>query len=468
MWTFWIFLLFSQLVGPHPHSLALGASRLTRAAGAFTWFVTPAQDAVPGPERFAMRVVTTGLVNPWQMRWGPDGRLWVTERSGKRIVRVNPVDGSTSIAVTIADALQRHAQDGVLGLALHPDLLKNRGTDFVYVVLTHDVDPGAPEVRRLAIRRYTYDPRAETLGSPADLLDNLPAGDDHISGRLVFGVDQKLYLTIGDQGYNQLSLYCTPIRAQELPTADDVRSRSFQRYEGKVLRIGLDGSIPADNPTLDGVRSHVYSYGHRNAQGLIQAPDGKLYASEHGPSMDDELNLIQAGRNYGWPYVAGYADDRVYVYADWSRSAPAPCSTLKFNDIVAPLSVPQQKETAWSASNFTPPLRTFFTVGPEYKFAEQGNATIAPSGIDVYTTSTGGIPGWARSVLVTGLIRGTVYRVKLNEAGDAASGPTLEYFKARDRYRDVLIGPDGRTIFVATDATSQQHPGAILAFTYQP
>ena len=216
------------------------------------------------------------------------------------------------------------------------------------------------------------------------------------------------------------------------------------------------------------MRSHVYSYGHRNAQGLIQAPDGKLYASEHGPSMDDELNLIQAGRNYGWPYVAGYADDRVYVYANWSRSAPAPCSTLKFNDIVAPPSVPQQKETAWSAPNFTPPLRTFFTVGPEYKFAEQGNATIAPSGIDVYTTATGGIPGWTRSVLVTGLIRGTVYRVKLNEAGDAASGPTLEYFKARDRYRDVMVGPDGRTIFVATDATSQEHPGAILAFTYQP
>jgi PQQ-dependent dehydrogenase (s-GDH family) len=431
------------------------------------WLVTPAQDSVPGPERFSLRVVATGLENPWQMRWGPDGRLWVTERSGKRIVRVNPADGSKSVAVTIADAVRRHAQDGVLGLALHPDLLKNRGTDFVYVALTHDVHPGAPEVRRLTIRRYAYDPRTETLGSPMNVLDNLPAGDDHLSGRLVFGLDRKLYLTIGDQGYNQLSLYCSPIRAQELPTAEDVRSRNFQRYEGKVLRLDLDGSIPPDNPMLDGVRSHVYSYGHRNAQGLIQAPDGKLYASEHGPSMDDELNLIQAGRNYGWPYVAGYRDDRVYVYANWSLSTPAPCSTLKFNDIVAPPSVPQQKESAWSAPDFRPPLRTFFTVGPEYLFAQHGNATIAPSGIDVYTTGDGGIPGWARSVLVTGLIRGTVYRVKLNEAGDAASGPTLEYFKALDRYRDVLIGPDGRTIYVATDASSKEHPGAILAFTYQ-
>lgn len=432
------------------------------------WFLASAQDAVPGPERFSAHVVAAGLENPWQMRWGPDGRLWVTERTGKRIVRVNRADGSKTVAVTLADAIQRHAQDGVLGLALHPDLLRNRGADFVYVVLTHDVDPGPTEVRRLAIRRYVFDAGTGTLGNPVDIIDNLPAGDDHLSGRLVIGLDRTLYLTIGDQGYNQLSLYCTPIRAQELPTAADVLTRNFQRYEGKVLRIALDGSIPGDNPMLDGVRSHVYSYGHRNAQGLIQAPDGALYASEHGPSMDDELNLIQAGKNYGWPAVAGYHDDRVYVFANWSLSTPAPCASLTFNDIVAPPSVPQQAETAWSAPNFMPPLRTFFTVGPEYRFAEQGNATIAPSGIDVYTTTAGGIPGWARSVLVTGLIRGTVYRVKLNEAGDAAVGPTLEYFKARDRYRDVLVAPDGRTIYVATDASSREHPGAILAFTYQP
>jgi PQQ-dependent dehydrogenase (s-GDH family) len=432
------------------------------------WLAAPAQDAVPGTERFIRRAVASGLENPWQMRWGPDGRLWVTERTARRVVRVNPADGSRSVALTIPDVVQHHGQDGLLGLALHPDLLKNRNADFVYVALTHDVDPGDAEVRRLMIRRYVYDARAETLGNPTTVLDNLPAGNDHISGRLVFGRDQKLYLTIGDQGYNQLSLYCSPIHAQELPTQDDVRQKNFQKYEGKILRISLDGSIPNDNPVLQGVRSHVYSYGHRNAQGLIQAPDGKLYASEHGPSMDDELNLIQAGKNYGWPYVAGYRDDRVYVYANWSRSAPEPCASLKFNDIVAPPSVPQQKESAWTAPDFMPPLRTFFTVGPDYRFAEQGNATIAPSGIDVYTTSSGGIPGWTRSVLVTGLIRGTVYRVKLNEAGNAAVGPTLEYFKARDRYRDVLVGPDGRTIYLATDATSQEHPGAIVAFTYQP
>jgi PQQ-dependent dehydrogenase (s-GDH family) len=431
------------------------------------WLAVPAQDSVPGPEQFSGRVVASGLENPWQMRWGPDGRLWVTERTGKRVVRINPADGTRSVALVIPDAIQHHGQDGVLGLALHADLLKNRGADFVYVVLTHDADPGETEVPRMIIRRYQYDARTETLGSPADILDNLPAGKDHLSGRLIFGLDQKLYLTVGDQGYNQLSLYCSPINAQELPTGEDLKKKNFQKYEGKILRVGLDGSVPSDNPVLDGVRSHIYSFGHRNAQGLIQAPDGKLYASEHGPSMDDELNLIQAGKNYGWPHVAGYRDDRVYVFANWSLSAPEPCATLKFNDIVAPPSVPQQKETAWSAPDFMAPLRTFFTVGPEYRFGEQGNATIAPSGIDVYTTTTGGIPGWNRSVLVTGLIRGAVYRVRLNQAGDAAVGPTLEYFKANDRYRDVLVAPDGQTIFMATDASSKQHPGAIVAFTYQ-
>ena len=431
-----------------------------------TGFVVPAQDAIPGSERFSLRVVASGLENPWQMRWGPDGRLWVTERTGKRIVRVNPADGSRAVALAIPDVVQHHGQDGVLGLALHPDLLKNRGADFVYVALTHDIDPGEAEVRRLTVRRYTYDVRTETLGHPVVVIDNLPAGNDHISGRLIFGLDRTLYLTIGDQGYNQLALYCSPIHAQDLPTAGDVRTTNFQKYEGKVLRIALDGSIPSDNPMLEGVRSHVYSYGHRNAQGLIQAPDGKLYASEHGPSVDDELNLIQAGKNYGWPYVAGYKDDRVYVYANWSLSAPTPCAALTFNDITAPPSVPQQKETAWSAPDFMPPLRTFFTVGPGYRFAEQGNATIAPSGIDVYMTTTGGIPGWTRSVLVTSLSRGAVYRVKLNASGDEAEGATLEYFKARTRYRDVLVAPDGRTIYAATDAGSQEHPGAILAFTY--
>jgi glucose/arabinose dehydrogenase len=127
--------------------------------------VDPAQGSVPGTEQFSMRVVASGLANPWEMIWGPDERIWITERTGRRVLRVNPADGVITPALTVPDVMQTHYQDGLLGMAL------------------------------------------------------LPAGDDHVSGRLAFGKDQKLYLTLGDGGFNQGSLICQPIRAQELPTA---------------------------------------------------------------------------------------------------------------------------------------------------------------------------------------------------------------------------------------------------------
>ena len=429
------------------------------------WLAIAPQQVTAGPEQFSMRVVASGLQGPWEVIYGPDGHLWVTERVGKRIVRINPADGTKTTVLTIPDVMQRHAQDGLLGLALHAGFLKNTETNYVYTALTYDADPGEAELRRMAIRRYTYDPGTGMLATPLDLLTSLPAGSDHVGGRLVFGQDQTLYLSIGDQGFNQFGLFCQPIRAQELPTAADVAARDWQRYQGKIIRVNLDGSIPSDNPTLEGVRSHVYSYGHRNPQGLASGSDGKLYSSEHGPSVDDELNLVVAGKNYGWPHVAGYRDDEVYVYANWS-AAPS-CSSLKFDSIVAPPAVPQEKESAWTHRDFAPPFQTFFTVGSSYRFNEQGNATIAPSGIDVYAVRDGGIPGWANSVLVTSLIRGVIYRVKLGPGGDAAAGAPLEYFRMKSRFRDVTVGPDGQTIFVAADAGSQEHAGSILAFTYQ-
>lgn len=127
----------------------------------------------------------------------------------------------------------------------------------------------------------------------------LRAGDDHVSGRLVFGQDQKLYLTNGDGSFNQGSLFCQPIRAQELPSAVEVAARDYRHYAGKMLRINPDGTVPADNPTLRGVHRHVYTYGHRNAQGLIVAPDGRIYASEHVPrpaSISMDLRLSPDGR----------------------------------------------------------------------------------------------------------------------------------------------------------------------------
>lgn len=439
------------------------------ASGVGLVVTAAAQTVTPGPESFAMRVVTSGLSAPWQMRAAPDGSVWVTERVAGRVLRVDPRDGSLATLIAVAESVQHHAQDGLLGLALPRNFLRTPSARSVYLSFTYDADPGPAEVRRLKVRRYTYDPVRLTLDAPVDLIENLPAGDDHIAGRLVYGTDDTLYLSLGDQGFNQFGLSCAPIRAHELPTAADVAARHWPEiYQGKVLRINLDGSIPADNPTIRGVRSHVYSYGHRNPQGLAMTADGAIYESEHGPSMDDEVNRIRPGRHYGWPFVAGHQDDRVYVYANWSQSAPTPCASLPFDPVIAPPSVPQQPERAWRDPAFAPPIQTFFTVGPDYRFDTSGNATIAPSGIDVYDARPSVIPGWTRSVLVTSLLRGVVFRVKLNAAGDRPVGEPLAYFKTESRYRDVLVGADGRTIYVATDATSRAHPGAILEFTYQP
>ena len=428
-----------------------------------------------GRERFTMRVVAGALGNPWEITWGPDGFLWVTERSAFRVTRINPADGSKRVALTLEDAYQSVDQDGLLGLALHPDLLKGRARDFIYVAYTHDVDAGPGVTRNLRVRRYTFDRSSQTLTAPIDVLDGLPAWDDHGGGRLLVGPDRMLYLTRGDQGNNWLANACHAIRSQELPTAGEIRDRDWSKYQGKILRLNLDGSIPGDNPVIHGVRSHIYSYGHRNPQGLVFGPNRLLYSAEHGPATDDELNIIAAGGNYGWPLVAGYKDDRDYIYANWSASSPEPCKTLKFSSLNIPASVPQARESSFTGV-FVAPLVTFFTVPAGYDRAKAGTATIAPSGLDLYTSTA--IPGWAMSLVVTGMRTGAIYRAKLARDGRHVEGEPLEYFKAATRYRDIAISPDGLRIYASTDdhgptmgdrgqtAGVLANPGAILEFTY--
>jgi PQQ-dependent dehydrogenase (s-GDH family) len=421
------------------------------------------------PETFTARVVATGFEDPWEVTWGPDGVLWITERVGKRVVRVNPADGSRKVAISIDDVYQALAQDGLLGLALHPDLL--RGSAFVYVMYTYDSDPGPEAERRGKIRRYTYDPASEQLDEPVDLLSDIPHGPDHGASRLVFGPDGKLYASTGDHGSNFLAYYCVPIRAQELPTAADIAARNWRGYEGKILRVNTDGSIPADNPVLNGVRSHVWSYGHRNPQGMAFGPDGRLYEAEHGQDTDDEVNRIDAGRNYGWPLIAGFKDDQYYTYANWSASSPTPCASLEYGRDV-PSTVPRIKESDADLRDFTSPLATFFTVPTAHDPRALGNATAALAGLDVYASPT--IPGWNPSILVAGMVSGVIFRIPLN----ASSAPPLTYFKAQDRYRDLAIAPDGRRIYAVTTVNGRvltatgemtpalDHPGALLEFTY--
>src|SRR4051812_33822571 len=158
----------------------------------------------------APRVVTTGLEGPWEITWGPDNYLWVTERIAKRVVRVNPDTGEKSTLLTLPEVNQDVEQDGLLGLALHPRLLRGSDANFVYVYFTVDVDPGPGVLRRGKIRRYTYDQKAGKLQSPLDLISGIPVHNDHVSGRLAFGPDNKLYLSVGDQGSNFGRNACNP------------------------------------------------------------------------------------------------------------------------------------------------------------------------------------------------------------------------------------------------------------------
>jgi PQQ-dependent dehydrogenase (s-GDH family) len=444
-----------------------------------------AQGAVPaqnprvitayGPEAFVSRVVTAGLEGPWQVTWGPDGFLWITERVGKRITRVNPADGSKTVAVAIDEVYQTLAQDGLLGMALHPDLLKGRGTDYVYVAYTYDADPGSDVNRRMKIRRYTYEPLTQRLSTPVDLLTGLPHGTDHGGGRVAFGPDGKLYLSRGDQGSNFAANYCNPNRAQDLPTMAEVQAADWSTYQGKILRLELDGSIPRDNPTINGVRSHIYSYGHRNPQGLVFAGT-RLFDSEHGESIDDEVNLVVPGGNYGWPLIAGYQDDQSYVYSNWSASSPEPCASLAFNLANPPSSVPRQRESETHLPNFVPPVKTFFTVPNGYDLRALGNATVAPAGITVYTSRA--IPGWRDSLLLTSMISGVVFRMPLTDDPRNPVGAATAYFKTGNRYRDIAVAPDGVRFYLLTDPDGRTvgssgaltrelvDPGAVLEFRY--
>lgn len=221
-----------------------------------------------------VRVLTSGLSHPWELVWGPDNKIWMTERNG-RVSRVDPATGQAEPLLTITD-VRDVGEGGLLGMALHPGFSANSQ---VFLVYNYDKDGTYTE----KVVRYTFN--GSTLVNPVTILDNIAAANFHDGSRLLFGPDQKLYITTGDAGNTS-------------------RSQSRQSINGKVLRLNADGTIPADNPDPT---SAVWTTGHRNAQGLAFA-NGKLYSSEHGPNTDDEINIINKAANYGWPIVNGPCD----------------------------------------------------------------------------------------------------------------------------------------------------------------
>ena len=246
--------------------------------------LTPAQrearEKLLQEQGFSVKVIARNLSAPLNLLYGPDNALWITERIGKDIVRVDPNNGTKLSAMPIPNVNQSKGQDGVLGMAFDPDF---NNTHYVYVAYTYvgNSSQGIPELKT-KITRFTYEQNADKISEPMDLISGLSGSGDHNSGRMTFGPDGKLYYTIGDQGKNQLALFCSDNRAQQLPTTDEISSKNWTAYEGKVLRMNSDGSIPDDNPEIEGVKSHVYTFVHINEQGLAVVSIGVIYVAKQG------------------------------------------------------------------------------------------------------------------------------------------------------------------------------------------
>ena len=434
---------------------------------------------------FDARVLATGLQAPWEVVLGPDNFLWVTERTGKRVTRIDPATGAARVVLTVEDAFAGPQHEGVLGLALDPRF--GQGSDFVYLAYTYNAGDGSPAVenRRTRIVRYAWDGIGQFLGAPRTLISEIPAGDDHNAGRLLFGPDGMLYFSNGEQGANQFQNVCRPNEAQRLPTAEELEDENWAAYRGKVLRLTPEGGIPGDNPELAGVRSHVFTYGHRNPQGLVFTPDGLLFSAEQGPSSDDEINLLEAGGNYGWPHVAGFRDDQAYSYRNWS--AAQDCTPETAGGATLLPGVTAEAETAWSDPAYKDPQKTLYTVPTGYPFADAAcgeaayicNPTIAPASIDYYPRD-GAVVAWRNSLLLPSLKNGALYRLGLTDDGRWVQGDVEKLFPSVNRYRDLALSPDGGTVFIATDSAGLVRdpaggatealtlPGAILAFTQKP
>jgi aldose sugar dehydrogenase len=236
--------------------------------------------------RFEPDVIAQNLETVWALAFAPDGRLFVTERAGRiRVIQKDTLTPEPWATIPVLDSPSTGAESGLMGLAVDPAFAQNRR---IYVCYTH---PGPPAVNRIAVVTE-QNGRGTALTT---LVDGIVAGAYHNGCRLKFGPDGKLYATIGD-GYERREL-----------------AQSIAALAGKVLRLNPDGSVPADNPFP---KSYVWSYGHRNQQGLAFQPGtGRLFATEHGtgPGGNNELNVIEKGRNYGWPTVVGDVADNRFV-----------------------------------------------------------------------------------------------------------------------------------------------------------
>jgi glucose/arabinose dehydrogenase len=251
-----------------------GGSGGERVGGGGTPSPLPTASAQPGRARPGTpRAVATGLSVPWAIAFLPGGDALVTERDSARLLRVTPFGKVTVIGRV--PGVEPGGEGGLLGVAVGPSFLRDR---LVYVYFTSDSD------NRIA--RFVYPSNGGDVGRLQSVVTGIPHGGNHNGGRLAFGPDGMLYASTGERG--------EPGLAQDRDSLG-----------GKILRLRPDGSPAPGNP----FGTRVFTYGHRNVQGMAWDGAGRMFASEFGQNRFDEVNRIIEGRNYGWPEVEGFAGD---------------------------------------------------------------------------------------------------------------------------------------------------------------
>ena len=331
------------------------------------------------------RDVVTGLDIPWDIEWGPDDHIWFTERAGK-VKRVNPVTGNTTTILDIRNTVVNGGgEPGLLGMLFHPDWETNPK---VYLVFTYGSFSFIQE------RISTFEWNGTELVNEEIILDNIDAGGIHNGSRMALLSDNTILVTTGDTGDSDLS--------------QDMNSNN-----GKVLRINLDGSRPSDNPFPN---SLIYSFGHRNSQGIFIAPSGIVYSSEFGPNTADEINIVEEGRNYGWPNVLGA------------------CNT-GFEIVFC------------NENNVREPI-------------QEWSNTPSPNGLLVYDHPA--IPEWQNKLMVAflGGISLKQPRISVFDISDDGLSVSNEirYFENFGRLRDLCVNPNTGAVYFATNGPS--YPGS--------
>lgn len=325
-----------------------------------------------GTTQVEVETVYTGLDIPWEIIYGPDGYIWTTERKGI-VSRIDPVNNTKTVILDKTSDIYQEYESGMLGMILHPDFAT---TPEVFLAYTYE---DGFEIKERIVK-YTYN--GTSLINEVILIDDIEGNSTHIGARFLLLADNTLIVSTGD--------------AQNLSSPQNTAS-----LNGKLLRLNLDGSIPSDNPIAD---SYVYSFGHRNVQGIANGPNNQIYLSEHGASTDDEFQLLEAGRNYGWPDVEGFCDESGEVIF---------CNT---NNVKEPL-------TVW-----TP--------------------TIAPSDIVYYENPI--FPEFDQKMLMTVLKDKKIIAIELNEDGTSVVDEIHYLTNQFGRLRDICVGPE-KEIYIATN-----------------